>query len=178
MSFWRAAYDAHAPAVLAFVSSRFGAGASRPEAEDVLHETFVRAMRSETVEIADVRAYLLRTARNLVLNRLRRPRLVVSAAEPADGSAPLSDVPASGASPEERTAHRAFARDLERALDGLSDAHRRAFRLAVLEDRSYDEIRRETGWSLAQVKVNVYRARKKVVAELRDYRAPHEGGPS
>lgn len=162
--FWRAAYQSHAPTVLAFLSHRLG---RREDAEDLLQETFVRAIRSGSFDGDNLRAYLLRTAHNLWLNRRRRPRLVVPVAGEAD--APPVDVPAEGASPEQEASWNAFRVELQRVLAVLSEPHRRAFELGALEQRSYGEIAEITGWSLPQVKVNLYRARKRVIEQLREH---------
>jgi RNA polymerase sigma-70 factor (ECF subfamily) len=162
--FWRAAYQSHAPAVLAFLQHRLG---RREDAEDLLQETFVRAIRSGSFEGDNLRAYLLRTAHNLWVNRRRRPRLVVPAA--GEGDASFADVPAEAASPEQEASWSAFQAELQRVLAGLSEPHRRAFELGALEQRSYGEIAQITGWSLPQVKVNLYRARKRVIEELRKH---------
>lgn len=167
--FWRAAYQSHAPAVLAFLRHRLG---QREDAEDLLQETFVRAIRSGSFDGDNLRAYLLRTAHNLWVNRRRRPQLVVpltggpAADERED---PFADVPAEAASPEQEASWSAFRKELRRVLEGLSEPHRRAFELGALEQRSYGEIAEITGWSLAQVKVNLYRARKRVIEELRGH---------
>lgn len=162
--FWRAAYQSHAPAVLAFLRHRLG---RREDAEDLLQETFVRAIRSGSFDGDNLRAYLLRTAHNLWVNRRRRPHLVVSA--PGGDDAPLADVPAEAASPEQEASWSAFHEELRCVLAGLSEPHRRAFELGALEQRSYGEIAQITGWSLPQVKVNLYRARKRVIEELREH---------
>lgn len=162
--FWRAAYQSHAPAVLSFLQHRLG---RREDAEDLLQETFVRAIRSGSFDGDNLRAYLLRTAHNLWVNRRRRPQLVVPAA--GEGEAPLAEVPAGAASPEQEAAWSAFREELQRVLAGLSEPHRRAFELGALEQRSYGEIAQITGWSLPQVKVNLYRARKRVIDELREH---------
>ena len=167
-AFWRTAYQSHAPAVLAFLQHRLG---RREDAEDLLQETFVRAIRSGSFDGDNLRAYLLRTAHNLWVNRRRRPRLVVPAADSAAGEtdAPLDEVPAEAASPEQEASWSAFRGELQRVLAGLSEPHRRAFELGALEQRSYGEIAQITGWSLPQVKVNLYRARKRVIEELREH---------
>ncbi|HKH46053.1 MAG TPA: RNA polymerase sigma factor [Thermoanaerobaculia bacterium] len=165
--FWRAAYQSHAPAVLAFLQHRLG---RREDAEDLLQETFVRAIRSGSFDGDNLRAYLLRTAHNLWVNRRRRPRLVVPAGSPGgENDAPFADVPAEAASPEQEASWSAFREELQRVLAGLSEPHRRAFELGALEQHSYDEIAQITGWSLPQVKVNLYRARKRVIEELREH---------
>lgn len=157
--FWRAAYQSHAPAVLAFLLHRLG---RREDAEDLLQETFVRAIRSGSFEGDNLRSYLLRTAHNLWVNWRRRPRLVVPEANE-------DDVPAEGASPEQEASWNAFRVELQSLLAGLSEPHRRAFELGALEQRSYGEIGEITGWSLPQVKVNLYRARKQVIEQLREH---------
>lgn len=170
--FWRAAYQSHAPAVLAFLQHRLG---RREDAEDLLQETFVRAIRSGSFDGDNLRAYLLRTAHNLWVNRRRRPRLMVPMLGPMAGpvageeEAPLVDVPAETASPEQEASWSAFREELQRVLAGLSEPHRRAFELGALEQHSYGEIARITGWSLPQVKVNLYRARKRIIEELREH---------
>jgi len=166
--FWRAAYQSHAPAVLAFLRHRLG---RREDAEDLLQETFVRAIRSGSFDGDNLRAYLLRTAHNLWVNRRRRPQLVVPLAGPAAGEKddPLFDVPAETASPEQEASWNAFHEELQRVLAGLSEPHRRAFELGALEQRSYGEIAQITGWSLPQVKANLYRARKRIIEELRGH---------
>jgi len=167
--FWRAAYQSHAPAVLAFLLHRLG---RREDAEDLLQETFVRAIRSDSFDGDNLRAYLLRTAHNLWVNRRRRPQLVVPLASgPAadEREDPFADVPAEAASPEQEASWSAFRKELGRVLESLSEPHRRAFELGALEQRSYGEIAEITGWSLPQVKVNLYRARKRVIEELRGH---------
>ena len=132
--FWRSAYQSHAPAVLAFLQHRLG---RREDAEDLLQETFVRAIRSGSFDGDNLRGYLLRTAHNLWVNRRRRPQWVAPAA--GEGDAPLADVPAEAASPEQEASWSAFREELQRVLAGLSEPHRRAFELGALEQRSYGE---------------------------------------
>lgn len=162
-SFWQCAYQDHGSVVLAFLRHRLG---QRQDAEDLLQETFVRAIRAGSFRPGgNLRAYLLATARNLVINRLRRPRLVVSADAESD-EGPFAHATDEAASPEQRAALGAFRDRLTEILSTMSDAHRRAFHLGVVEQRSYSEIARRTGWSLAQVKVNIYRARRRVIDDL------------
>lgn len=176
-SFWHAAYCSHAPAVLAFLRRRVGP----EEAEDVLQETFVRAIRSGTYRGDDgnARAYLMATARHVLINRLRRPRLVVNAGDltPDDAARDaLAEVADAAATPEDDAAWSAFRRRLLEVLGELKETYRQAFELGVLQQRSYAEIAGLTGWSLPQVKINVYRARQRVIQGLADY-LPNPGEP-
>lgn len=172
--FWRSAYRQHGPAILAFLRRRLPGG---EEAEDLLQETFVRAIRAGSFRPdGNLRAYLMRTARNLLVNRLRRPRLVVNAAPARGGDAGeaggsdgiFGTLPDTAASPEQRAALARFKSCLERALEGMSEDHRRAFALAIRDQRPYREIADLTGWSPSQVKINVYRARQRLIRELGD----------
>jgi RNA polymerase sigma factor (sigma-70 family) len=173
MSFWEAAYEAHGPAVLAFLGRRLP---SRDEAEDLLQETFVRAIRAGNAREEQLRYYLLTTARHLLVNRLRRPRVVVAADELArrrgpdapEIDRPLEEVASGAVSPERDAAWSAFHSALGRAVATLSPDLRTAFRLAVVERHPYADIVRLTGWSLPQVKTNVFRARQRVLAALGD----------
>jgi len=157
--------------VLAFLRRRL----PPEEAEDVLQETFVRAIRAGTARAdGNVRAYLLTTAKNVLINRLRRPRLVVAAGDEAGGAEAseeerLSRHARSPDNPERDAAWSAFRHRLGALLKELPEPHRRAFQLAVAEQRSYAEVAGLTGWSLPQVKINVYRARKRLIAGLGDY---------
>jgi RNA polymerase sigma factor (sigma-70 family) len=177
MTFWQVAYQEHAPAVLAFLGRRLP---SRDEAEDLLQETFVRAIRAGNAREEQLRYYLLTTARHLLVNRLRRPRLVVPADELAarrggadedlarDPHRALEDVADGAASPERDAAWSGFRRGLQRALATLSPDLRTAFQLGVVERHPYADVMRLTGWSLPQVKTNVFRARQRVIAALGD----------
>lgn len=168
-AFWHAAYCSHAPAVLAFLRRRM----EREEAEDVLQETFVRAIRAGSYRGDDrnARAYLMATARHVLINRLRRPRLVVAAGDltAEAGRDALCEAPSGEASPEEDAAWGAFRRRLCDVLAELKERYRQAFELGVLQQRSYAEVAAVTGWSLPQVKINVYRARRRVIQGLADY---------
>ena len=165
-SFWRSAYEQHGAAVLSFLRHRLD---SPEDAEDLFQETFVRAMRSGSVrEQGNVRAYLLTTAHNLVKNRLRRPRLVQPLDSGEQNGHWVESVEDDAISPEEVAAWTIFRERLAEVLSAMSDPHRQAFELAVLEQRPYKEIAGLTGWSLSTVKINIFRARKAAIQALGD----------
>ena len=168
MAFWRAAYEAHAPAVLGYIQRRLR---RREEAEDLLQETFVRAIAADSFGVeGNLRGYLLRIAHNLWVNRLRRPRLVVSAPAPPgeEQAASLPETAEGSPSPEDSALWAGFRRELARVLATMPEAHRRAFDLAVLQGLPYAAVASRTGWTLAQVKINVFRARRRILAHLGD----------
>ena len=171
-AFWMATFEQHGSAVMAFLASRTG---RRDVAEDLLQETFVRAMRAQpdTENAGGIRAYLFTTAHHLLVSRhrKRRPILFSEVAEPASAALEqLADprVPA----PEAAADLSRLEQRLQEALGTLSPDHRTAFELAVLGQRPYPVIARELGWTLGRVKSNVHRARKKIIAALGDLLGP------
>jgi DNA-directed RNA polymerase specialized sigma24 family protein len=73
---------------------------------------------------------------------------------------------ASGRDAEERARLGQLCDRLATLLGEMPAAHRRAFELGVLQKMPYREIARHTGWSVAQVKINVYRGRKRIIRGL------------
>lgn len=104
----------------------------RAEAEDVLHETFMAALRERPRELRSFRAWIFGVARNLCLNRARSKRRADSAARAIDGppNARLAD--------EAIDEHRRAAR-LERAVERLPSSLAELYRLRAT-GLSYDEL--------------------------------------
>lgn len=132
---------------------------NRPDAEDALQETFVRAYRS-LGRCTDPERFgawvfgiLVNRCRTLGAQRARRERVHV-----ADESA-LSRA-ATGDDPAERQALREA---IGAAMERLAPALREAFLLKFVEDLSYEEMAAMTGASIPALKMRVSRAR----AELR-----------
>jgi len=176
-SIWHQAYQDHGPSILAFLTSRVG---RREVAEEFLQETFVRAMRQGAGVPAgpSLRSYLFTTAHHLVISERRRlrprPFADLSEAERATVAEPRA---AETPSPDRVLDLEKVRARLGAALDTLRPEHRLAFEAAVLEQRPYAEIARARGWTVEQVKVNVHRARKKVVVLLRDLVRPEQESP-
>ena len=166
IAFWQTTFERHGSAVLAFLTSRLG---SRDAAEDLLQETFVRAIKTATPirDTAKVRSYLLSTAHRLILNRGRRRRPIPFANLSSPAAERAEREPAAHAAPDVLADLGLLRRRLDEVLADLPPAHRRAFRGAVLEELSYAEIADREGWSLDQVRMNVYRGRKRVLTELK-----------
>jgi RNA polymerase sigma-70 factor (ECF subfamily) len=117
-------YNAHGQALLGYLSRSFG---HAEIAEDLLHETFVQALRrmDRVAAAASPRAWLFGIARRVGLAALRRRRmqplpedLAVAEAEPAD----------------ERLDR------MHRAIGRLPPPQREALELRLAEELSYEEI--------------------------------------
>lgn len=164
---WRGAWVAERQALLGFLRRQV----RDPEvAEDLLQETFVRAIRAGRVDAGtSLRSYLFTIAQNLVADHWRRRFRVVShsAVPPSDEEGGLEAVADErGESPEAAAGRRGIERRVREALTALPDHYRSAFRMAAIEQRSYREIGESLGWTLDQVRINVHRARRRLIAEL------------
>ncbi len=160
MNTWHSAYRNHAPAILAYLRTR-----TRPEiAEDILQETFVRAIRSDQTP-ERMRPYLLTIAHNLMVNSYRKKTPTLFSE--AGGDAQWHERAAPEVSNEDSLDLQRLHEVLDEAVAQLSPDQRQAFELAVLEQQPYKEISRRTGWTIGQVKTNVFRARRAAIATLR-----------
>src|SRR4051794_15328995 len=105
----------------------------RHDAEDVMQETFVRAIRGFSGFVSDrpLRPWLLGIAANrcrtALSRRTRRPSLVEASEEPADHRSGLAD-------PDD------LAGELERALGKLRPEYRLVFALFHEQNLAYEEI--------------------------------------
>lgn len=160
-------YTQHREAILSYLARRLR---DRQEAEDLCQETFVRVLRAKERirDPAKTLPYLYRTARNLLINHYRRRHVVMRADDMADPF-DLEQVADSTADTESRARFGELSAKLEVVLGGLSQEHRKAFELGVVQRMVYREIARLTGWSSSKVKVNIHRARKQVTSGLVEY---------
>lgn len=154
-------YDEHAAALLAFLAYRVG---DRHAAEDVLADTFERALRSRRrfdPTRGDAKGWLYAIALNLVRDRGRR-----GAAEQRALAAMTERRPA--ADPTE-TAGRVEARQtVSEALELLTDEEREVVALRYGGDLTVPEISGLLGLPLTTVEGRVYRALRRLRAELGD----------
>jgi RNA polymerase sigma-70 factor (ECF subfamily) len=124
-------YDRHFTAVYGYVFLRVR---DRMEAEDVTSETFMRALRSlhRYEPRAPFAAWLVRIARNLVIDRARGStrREANERAAATPGSV----------DPEREALARIEGRELRAALDGLSELQREVLILRFYSDLTTEEV--------------------------------------
>jgi len=123
----------------------------RSQAEDITSETFVRAWTSpEPIELATVKGYLFKIARNLFLHGLRSKSRHV----PLD-----RELPDPQASPYLQAEQKEEFRAMLAGLQQLPEVDRAALLMRALDAMPYEEISRALGISLSSAKVKIHRAR-------------------
>jgi RNA polymerase sigma-70 factor, ECF subfamily len=156
-------------------------GFSPEESQDLIQETFLRVFRGIESFRGDARweHWLFRIAANTAVKELRR-RLAAKRAGrlvPLEGE-DVGDSPAAvaGGSPRGAEApvplrqllNKEMTERLSQAIDGLPPQMRRCVRLRVLQDLDYDEIAESLQISPSTVKVQLFKARKRLQLELGD----------
>jgi RNA polymerase sigma-70 factor, ECF subfamily len=130
--------------------------ANSVDAEDVLQDVFLKAMRQgeRFCAIVDARAWLYEVARNTLADRLRLARTTVELPEDLR------------AETEEAAAVDSLAVCLPRVLSELNSEDREAITLCDLEGLTQEEYARRKGLSLPGAKSRVQRARKRLRERL------------
>ncbi len=121
------------------------------KAMDIVQDTFEKAWRKvDRIEADKAKAYLFRTAYTTMLDQIRKDKfeteLEVVKDDPATKGAQYSDL----------------SEILEQAIQKLPDIQRSVIMLRDYEGYSYEEIGEVTGLNESQVKVYIYRGRKKL----------------
>jgi len=134
------------------------------EAQDVVQEVLIKVwgQRDRMDELENMEAWCMRITRNLSYDKLKSKTRKYT--EPlAEGF----DVGATGErSPEERTEQKDMMRMIRSLMERLPDKQRHVMQLRDIEGYSYKEIGEILELDMAQVKVNLFRARKKIRESL------------
>jgi RNA polymerase sigma factor (sigma-70 family) len=149
-----AAVTAQAPRLRAFVRRQV---ADLSEVEDIVQDTFVELVAAYRLmePIEHVAAWLMRVARNRIIDRFRKQARKPSVSEPAFArDAESSSKPTSildewlapdAAGPEANYLREVLADELAAALDELPAEQRAVFVAHELDGRSFKELAAETG---------------------------------
>ena len=160
-------YAQHGGRILRFLRDLLGDAAL---AADATQETFVRAFRQKDTFDASrsVAPWLFGIARNVSLEMRRaryRARRVI-ADDNEQGDAPEPRTPAC---PERELLGREALRVVGAAMDRLSEDRRAMLLLRLDHALSYDEIATLMRFSVAKVKVEIFRAREILRETMADY---------
>lgn len=160
----------HRAELLRFLIARTGDPAA---AEDILQDVWVRAGRQPPASIEHWRAYLFRTANNLVIDRARaRRRREVRDRQWSEAQhGPVNEVEevADPAEPADRTIEsREEAERIARALAALPDGARRVFELHKIDELSHAEVAARLGISRSGVEKHMAVAMKHLRRALAD----------
>jgi len=148
-----AAWERHEAELRGWLRHRLGNGV---DADDVLQELFIKAMRQgeRFCAIDNARAWLFEVARNTVADRLRLQRELV-------------ELPTDLAEEVEETATvQSLVGCLPRVLSELSAEDREAITLCDLEGMPQDEYARRKGLTLPAAKSRIQRARKRLRKQM------------
>jgi RNA polymerase sigma factor (sigma-70 family) len=159
-----AAVAAQGPKLRAFVRRRV---ADLGEAEDIVQEAFLELVSAYRLmePVEHVAGWLLRVARNRIIDRFRRNASRGAALELISEADAIAQWPAPAADgPEAGYARELLGQELTRALEALSAEQREVFIAHELEGRSFRELAAASG-----VGVNTLLGRKHAaVLQLRE----------
>ena len=149
--------------LVGFLSARLG---NAQEAEDVVHDAYVRVLeRSSDEPIAQPRAFLYRTALNLVIDGHRRSSL--RQAEPLEVLD--SEERFYSPSPQLLMDHDQRLDMIQKALAELPAACRECFLLRKIEGLSHPEIAQRLGVSRSVVEKHIVNAMKHCRVRIRQW---------
>jgi len=147
-TFWQSAYQKHGSALLAYLRVRIP---NATDAEDLLHETFVKAIgaRQKPNEISKIRSYLFTIAHRLMLNQIRASHSSTHLVKAVGNNQELENqIDLDSPTPDEAMERRSFAFKLNLTLSQMNPKLRTAFDLGILQKLPYSEIAEKTGWTL------------------------------
>lgn len=139
-------------------------GTAPHEIDDIVQETYCRlAALSSVAHIANGRAYFFQTARNVVLEQIRRARIVRIDSMTEVEALSISD---NEPSPEQVVADRRELHRVKELIEGLPDKCRRIFELRRIHGLPQKEIARRLGLSENVVEMQSVRALRLVLKAL------------
>ncbi len=140
---------------------------SHEDAEDVTQEVLVRLWRHrDNVDPTRIHAWVMRVARNLVIDVSRRQRMRSTIfADGTDVDLVCGEV-ADGTNRTDGTERSELRGLLEEAVAALEEPYRSIVIMREIQDRSYNEIAEAMAMPLGTVKVYLHRARRRLRERL------------
>lgn len=128
------------------------------EAEDVVQEVFIKIWnkRAELTEVQNIEAFCMRMTRNLAIDKTRsKHRRTQSIGEGLDFRTPV-------ANPHQKAEMSDAVQRVRLLMKDLPDKQRVVMQLRDIEGMTYEEISKALNIPMNQVKVNLFRARKRI----------------
>ena len=132
------------------------------DAEDVVQEVFIKVWngRAQWAQIKSLEAWCMKLTRNLAIDKTRsKHRKTTPIESQYDAS---SEQP----TPYQQTAISDALSKVRKIMKGLPENQRLVMQLRDIEEQSYKEISQQLEMPLSQVKINLFRARQFVRAQL------------
>lgn len=165
---FRTIYEYYGPRIHNFLYRLLG---SRSEAEDATQQTFLIALgRLGTLRDPDMlESWIYRIARNEVYQKYRRKKPDSLDDEDLQPFAERREELRLHGQPEKLLLNEELGEAVQSTLDSLPFKLREVFILAVVEEKSYQDISKIVGRSLLSVKTDIYRARLMAKERLSRY---------
>lgn len=131
------------------------------DAEDLLQDTYLKlwTKRDDLPPDAQTEAYLITLMRNLYRDQRRlKSNIVHETYEPDKSYEPYEEK-------EENLDNRA---ELHELIEKLPDKQREVMRAHIVEDKTYEEIERDTGLSNGNIRVIISRAKQTIIKLWKD----------
>jgi RNA polymerase sigma-70 factor, ECF subfamily len=165
---FKAIYECYGSRIYNFLFRLLGA---RHEAEDATQQTFLVVLgRLGTLRNPDMlESWIYRIARNEVYQKYRRKQVDSLDDEGSKPFAERTEDHQLGGQPEKALLNEELGEALQAALNALPFKLREVFILAIVDEKSYQDISEIVGRSLLSVKTDIYRARLMAKEKLSRY---------
>ena len=142
--------------------------ANREQAEDLLQETTLKALDNEAkyVDNVNFKGWIFTIMRNIFINNYRQQVRQATVVDKTEDLYHINICQDSGISSPEGTY---AVKEITKALANFSDEYRVPFNMYVAGYK-YNEIADKLGLPLGTIKSRIFFARKRLRAELNDYR--------
>lgn len=135
------------------------------DAQDAVQETAIKYIKlSDTIRASKVRSWLIRVALNYYYDQCRKNKKYQFTLDKH------SDEPEAMETPESLVIAKERSREMSSMLNQLKPFYAEILLLKYQSDLSYDEIANLLGISIGAVKINLFRARKKLLKCLEETR--------
>lgn len=134
---------------------------NQQDAEDLLQDTYLKlwTKRDDLPPDAQTEAYLITLMRNLYRDQRRlKSNIVHETYEPDKPYEPYEEE-------EEDLDNRA---ELQKLIEQLPDKQRAVMKAHIVEDKTYEEIKRDTGLSNGNIRVIISRAKQTIIKLWKD----------